>query len=99
MRSLEDLIAAAVEGQFEKQDLAILLDPERRQPFLDACARIERRFTDECAAGNEPCLESGCALAGEEGEACLQPLLRADVEYRKACGAQWIRFLRKGERS
>jgi hypothetical protein len=99
MRSLDDLIAAASEGQLAKQELAMLLDPRLRSAFLAACARIERQYTGECAAQNDPCLESGCALAGEEGEVCLEPLLRAGHDYHKACGAEWIKFMRKGEGS
>ena len=79
-----------------KNELAALLEPESRQPFLERCAAIEKRYTEECAAQNDPCLESGCSVAGVEGEACLQPLLRADREYRKACLAEWLTFFRNG---
>jgi hypothetical protein len=97
MASLEDLMKAAAEGRLAKHDLVMLLDPRLRKEFLKACARIERRYTDECAAQNDPCLESGCALADEEGAACLEPLMRAALDYRKACGAEWIKYMRKGE--
>lgn len=79
-----------------KRELAALLGPECRQPFLERCAAIEKRYTDECAALNDPCLESGCSVAGVEGEACLQPLLRSEAEYRKACVAEWRMFFRNG---
>ena len=79
-----------------KHELAALLGPEWRQPFLERCAAIETGYTEECAAQNDPCLESGCSVAGVEGAACLQPLLRADTEYRKACVAEWLTFFRNG---
>jgi hypothetical protein len=85
------VILDAVEGRLSKLALADLLTTDKRQTFLDRCAAIEKHYTDECAASNDPCLESGCAL---EGEVCLQPLLRAETEYNKACGAVWIALQR-----
>ena len=79
-----------------KRELAALLEPEYRQLFLQRCAAIEKRYTEECAAQNDPCLESGCSVAGVEGEACLQPLLRSEAEYRKACVAEWTGLFRNG---
>ena len=79
-----------------KNELAALLRSEYRQPFLERCAAIEKRYTEECAAQNDPCLESGCSVAGVEGAACLQPLLRWDSEYRQACVAEWLTFFRNG---
>jgi hypothetical protein len=86
--SSEEVIAAASEGRLTKTALAGLLTVDARRRFLDACAVIEKRYTDACGAANDPCLESGCAVEGED-EICLQPLLRADVEYQKACAAEW----------
>jgi len=83
--------------EMSKNELAALLEPEHRQPFLERCAAIEKRFTEDCAAQNDPCLESGCSVAGVEGEACLQPLLRSKAEYRKACVTEWTTFLRSGQ--
>jgi hypothetical protein len=79
----------AANGHLPKAALLDLITPPKRQAFLDACAVIEKKFTDDCAAANDPCLESGCAV---EGEVCLQPLLRAGNEYHKACAAQWIKI-------
>ena len=79
-----------------KNELAALLEPDCRQAFLERCAVIEKRYTEECAAQNDPCLESGCSVAGVEGEACLQPLLRSEAEYRKACVTEWTTFFRSG---
>ena len=50
---------------------------------------FEKKYTDDCAAEHDPCLESGCAV---EGEICLQPLLKAGIEYQKACAAEWIKM-------
>ena len=86
--SLEDLMKAAAQGRLSKSTLASLLDTQHRQAFLDACAVIERKYTEECAT-HDPCLEAGCAV---EGEICLQPLLRAGVEYQRACAAEWIKL-------
>jgi len=80
-----------------KHELAAMLAPEFREPFLRRCAAIEKRYTDECAAQNDPCVESGCSVAGVDGEACLQPLLRAETEYRKECIAEWAKFRVAGE--
>jgi hypothetical protein len=87
--TVEHLIALAWEGRLSKDLLAGLLEVDKRPEFLEACARIEKQYTDECAARNDPCLESGCAV---EGEICLQPLLNAGDEYRKACAAAWVTF-------
>jgi len=76
----------AIEGRLSKHALAGLLTPEARRAFYDACGRIETRYTNECRDLNDPCLEAGCSA---EGERCLQPLLRAGVDYYKACGAEW----------
>ena len=84
-----DLMAFAEEGRLPKQVLASLLTPESRQHYLDACAAIERHYTEACTASNDPCLEGGCAA---EGEICLQPLLRAEVDYQKACTAEWMKL-------
>jgi hypothetical protein len=85
----ERLIQFAANGHLPKAALLDLITSSKRQVFLDACAVIEKKFTEDCAAANDPCLESGCAV---EGEICLQPLLRAGKEYHKACAAQWIKI-------
>ena len=87
--TIEHVIALAWEGRLSKNLLATLLGPDHRPAYLEACGRIEKRYTDECTAKNDPCLESGCAL---EGEACLQPLLDAGADYHKACAAAWVAF-------
>ena len=83
------LIELAQQGRFSKELLVGFLARDKRQPYLDACTTIERRFTAECTAAGDPCLEGGCAL---EGEVCLQPLLRAQTEYLKECGHAWVRL-------
>ena len=83
----DKLMAYAAEGGLPKSALLQLLATETRRTYLDACAVIEKQYTDECAASNDPCLESGCAV---EGEICLQPLLRAGSCYRMRCAAVWI---------
>ena len=83
------LMARAVVGRFAKDVLASLLTPASRPAFLDACAHVEKRYTEACAATHDPCLESGCS---SEHEVYLQPLERADTEYRKACAAEWARL-------
>ena len=83
----EMLMQFAAEGHLPKRTLQHLITPDKRQAYLDACAVIEKKYTDDCAAERDPCLESGCAV---EGEVCLQPLLRAGIDYHKACAAEWI---------
>jgi len=78
------LMEFAGAGHLPKGVLLNLLDMDNRQPYLDACAVIEKRYTEACTATSDPCLESGCAV---EGEVCLQPLLRAG---HRACAAAWI---------
>ena len=87
--SPETLMAAAAEGRWPKDALAPLLNLDARRRFLQACAAIERHYTEACAPEGGPCLEPGCAVAGGNGEVCLQPLLRSAAEYHKACGAEW----------
>jgi hypothetical protein len=87
----EKLMKWAEEGYLPKPVLVKLLTAENRKTYLDACAVIEKKYTDDCAAKNDPCLESGCAA---EGEICLQPLLRAESEYRKACAGEWIKLFK-----
>ena len=76
-----------------RQVLLDLLDARRRGMFLDACAKIEKAYTAECAAANDPCLESGCAIDQAAGEVCLQPLLRAGHAYDEACAAEWVKLV------
>jgi hypothetical protein len=85
------LMKFAMEGRLPKQILMGLLAFESRPAFADACERIEKRYTELCTAKNDPCLESGCSLEGEE---CLEPLLAAGVDYHKACAAEWIKLFR-----
>jgi hypothetical protein len=82
----EKLMEFVAEGSLPKASLMNLLAIDRRASYLDACAAIEKTYTDQCAPTNGPCLESGCAL---EGEVCLQPLLRAGSAPRKAYAAAW----------
>lgn len=91
--SPERLMAFAEEGHLPKQVLVNLLSIDNRRPYLESCARIERNYTEACAAQNDPCLESGCSVENED-ETCLQPLLNAGVEYQQACAAEWIRLFR-----
>jgi hypothetical protein len=84
----------AQEGRLTKHALASMLTPDARQRFLDACAGIEKRYTEQCSAANDPCLESGCSV---EGEICLQPLLQAGTEYHRACAAEWQKLFAKHE--
>jgi hypothetical protein len=88
----DQLMALAAEGRFTKAELAEFLAIENRPPFLDACAHIEKKYTEDCAAENETCLESGCSA---EGEICLQPLLHAGSAYYKACAAAWLPIFRE----
>lgn len=81
-----DVIAHAIAGRLSKQALAGLLAPEARRVFYDGCSRIEQGYTSGCRDMNDPCLDSGCAMAGE---ACLQPIQRAGSEFDKACAAEW----------
>ena len=83
-------MAMAAEGRFTKAELAEFLSSERRRSFLNACARIEKRYTEECAKG-EPCLEAGCSVGNE---ICLQPLLHAGSAYHKDCAAVWLPIFR-----
>jgi hypothetical protein len=91
--SPERLMAFAEEGYLPKHVLVDLLSIENRRPYLETCAGIERKYTQACTAKNDPCLESGCSVEGEE-EICLQPLLNAGVEYHQACAAEWMKLFR-----
>ncbi len=93
--SPEKLMEFAADGHLSKDVLAHLLSPENRQAYLDACAEVERAYTEACAATNDPCLESGCSMDQAEGDICLQPLLRAGSEYHKACAAEWVTRFRR----
>lgn len=90
----EKLMDFVAERPVSKQALASLLDARIRPSYLDACARIEKTYTAECAAANDPCLESGCSIDQAEGEICLQPLLNARSDYYEACAAEWIKLFR-----
>ncbi len=91
-QTAERLMAQAAEGRLTKDEMAAFLAIERRRPFLDACADVERQFTEDCTLPNGPCLESGCAA---KGEVCLQPLLHAGSAYYKACAAAWLPIFRE----
>jgi hypothetical protein len=93
MGSPDRLMMFAEQGYLPKDALVSLLSIEQRRPYLEACARIERQYTEACTAKNDPCLESGCSVEGED-EICLQPLLHAGIEYQKACAAEWIKLFR-----
>lgn len=82
------LMGFADRGHLPKHVLANLLTLDQRQRFLNACTQLERQYTEECTARNDPCLESGCSVAGG-AEICLQPILRAGIEYHRACAAEW----------
>jgi hypothetical protein len=86
VNSPEKLMILAAEGHLTKRILGSVLDADDAGAYLDACAVIEKQYTAACAAEHDPCLESGCAV---EEEICLEPLLRAGPDYRKACGAAW----------
>jgi hypothetical protein len=89
------LMEFAEDGRLSKGVLVNLLDVESRRSYLGACAAIEKKYTEECAAKNDPCLESGCSIDQAAGEICLEPLLNAGIDYHKACGAEWIKLFRK----
>ena len=84
----------AEDGQISKDALAAMLEPVSRRSFLDACAAIERGYSQACGSSGDPCLESGCSIDHEHGETCLQPLLRNEGEYLKACAAEWAKLFK-----
>jgi hypothetical protein len=88
----ERLIKFAGKGHLPKHVLASLLSTENRHAYLEACAAIEKKFTEACTAKNDPCLESGCSL---EGEVCLEALMVAGAEYHQACAAEWIQLFKR----
>src|ERR1700694_2752654 len=83
----EELMKFAEQGRLPKSVLVNLLDVGHRQAYLDACVVIEKKYTEDCTATNDPCLESGCAL---EGEICLEPLMRAGIAYQRGGADEWI---------
>jgi hypothetical protein len=91
------LMRFALDGHLSKSALASLLDANARGPYLHACGDIERKYTEACAATNDPCLEPGCSIDRAAGEVCLQPILRAGVEYYKACAEEWARVFRSAD--
>ena len=93
----ERLMAFAEGGHLSKGVLVNLLATADRAAYLAACAALERQFTVACAGTGDTCLASGCSIDTEAGETCLQPLLNADAEYHKACGAEWSRLFRAPE--
>lgn len=89
LRTPEKLMRFAESGRLTKLALVNLLAGDQRRRYLDACAAIEKKYTDDCAAKNDPCLESGCAV---EGEVCLEAVLGVGNDYQKACAAEWIKL-------
>ena len=87
--SVDTLVALAEEGRLATSVLADSLVPDARRMFLDGCAAIQKRLTEECTGKGDPCLESGCAL---EGEVCLNAMLNTESNYHKACAAEWLSF-------
>ena len=83
----EHLIVVARQGRLPKEVLVRFLAIDKRPVYLAACSAIEKRYTEECIATSDPCLEGGCAV---DGEICLQPILRAGLDYLKACGDEWV---------
>jgi hypothetical protein len=79
----------AAEGRLTKHALATTLAPEARERFLETCAAIEKKYTEECGDSGDPCMEAGCSA---RGEICLQPLLRAGTEFHKKCGVEWAKL-------
>ena len=92
----EHLAMIVSDSGLTKGELAELLTPEERRVFFDACAAIEKRYTVECTAANDPCLESGCAV---EGEICLQPLLKDRAAYEKECAVEWAKVFADRQKS
>ena len=90
----ERLMDLATKGRLSKHALATFLAIQPRQAFLEACAAIEKKYTEQCAAANDPCLESGCSM---DGEVCLEPLARSGTEYHKACAAEWVKLFANRE--
>ena len=90
----ERVMDLATQGRLSKHTLATFLAIQARQAFLEACAAIEKKYTERCAAANDPCLESGCSM---DGEACLEPLARSGTEYQKACAAEWVKLFANRE--
>lgn len=88
--TLERLMRLAADGHLSKDKLAQLLVPEQRNAYADACGAIENGYTNACRAEGDHCLESGCSI--DAGEVCLQPLLRAGIEYQKKCAEEWARL-------
>jgi hypothetical protein len=81
------LMKLAEEGRLSKAVLATALAPGYRDAFLDACAAIEKRVTEACAAKGDFCIGSECAV---EGEVCLEAILDAEPDFSRAVGAEWI---------
>jgi len=83
----EHVMESARQGRLSKEVLVRFLAWDKRQEYLKQCAAIEKRFTEACTASGDPCLEGGCAV---DGEVCLEPLMRAGLEYYKACGDAFV---------
>ena len=88
INSPEQLMRLAEEGALSKVELADLLEPDARHVFLEECRRIERTITDDCIKRGDFCLESGCPM--EQGEVCLDAILKTEPLYHKACAGAWL---------
>ena len=88
------LMRYANRGHLPKHVLANLLILEQRQRFLNACTQLERQYTEECTASNDPCLESGCSVAGGAEDPSCSRSWRAGIEYHRACAAEWLKLFR-----
>ena len=88
INSPEQLMRLAEQGALSKAELAELLEPASRHAFLEACSRIEKAITDECRQLGDFCLESGCAI--EQGEVCLDAILKTEPGYHQACARAWL---------
>lgn len=83
------LVIRALAGEASKEELANALPADKKKPFLDACALIERAYTSRC--GNcEPCLAGGCGMENEE--ACLNACLKEGPNYYAAIVEVWKEF-------
>jgi hypothetical protein len=92
VNSPDQLMRLAEEGALTKAELAELLEPDSRHVFLEACRQIERALTDDCIKRGDFCLESGCPI--EEGEVCLDAILKTGTVYHKACASAWLPIFR-----
>jgi hypothetical protein len=50
----EQFMRRAEDGQVPKEVLANTLEPATRRAYLEACAAIERTYTEACDAAGDP---------------------------------------------